>query len=156
MTRQYCDQVEDEYDTYLQAAGFQSDAFSDFARNDQWLGLDADAGKKLTGISETGRLDRILRLQKEMSDLHADIIDKFAYEVDRAQDALIKYDILKKENRDFVDLFYEYDGLGKDVEQIADELAAKFSGYGSFTRPDFDTGRNAFRDLCGGEDAESG
>ena len=66
MTRQYCDQVEDEYDTYLQAAGFQSDAFSDFAGNDQWLGLDADAGKKLTGISETGRLDRILRLQKEI------------------------------------------------------------------------------------------
>ena len=155
-TRSYCEQAEDEYDTYAQNAGIQTDTFSDFAGNSRWQGLDAIAGKHLTGTCETGRLGRILQLQKDMSDLHADVIDKFSHEVDGAADALVKADILKKENRDFCDLFSEYDSLGKDVEKITDELSSRFSRYGSFTKPDFETGRNAFRDLCGGDEENTG
>ena len=155
-TRSYCEQAEDEYDTYAQNAGIQTDTFLDFAGKSRWQGLDAIAGKHLTGTCETGRLGRILQLQKDMSDLHADVIDKFSHEVDGAADALVKADILKKENRDFCDLFSEYDSLGKDVEKITDELSSRFSRYGSFTKPDFETGRNAFRDLCGGDEENTG
>ena len=91
-TRSYCEQAEDEYDTYAQNAGIQTDTFLDFAGNSRWQGLDAIAGKHLTGTCETGRLGRILQLQKDMSDLHADVIDKFSHEVDGAADALVKAD----------------------------------------------------------------
>lgn len=113
-------------------------------------------GKKLIGESETRTLSEILHIQKDMSDLHADIIDCFVYDVDAASDARIRGDILIKIEKDFQELFNSYDSSAREVEQMADELGARFGKYGSFTKPDFESGRDAFRDLCGGEYDQAG
>lgn len=155
-TRTYCDGINDEFDTYSQAAGVQNDTFSDFSANTEWRGEDAVAGKELIGNFEAGNLSSILTLQADVKNLQGNIIDKFSYEVDSASDALVKYDILKRINRDFQNLYMDYDNLGRIVETMADELNAKFGRYGSFFKPDFMTGRNSFRDICGAGNDDAG
>ena len=150
-TRTYCEGINDEFDAYSQAAGVQTDTFSDFASNTEWRGEDAVLGKNLVGNAENGNLSEILAIQNDLKNIQANCIDKFSYEVDGAPNALIKFDVLKRIDRDFQNLYMDFNCLGHEVETISDELNAKFSKYGSFTKPDFETGRNAFRDICGGD-----
>ena len=53
-TRTYCDGINDEFDTYSQAAGVQNDTFSDFSANTEWRGADAVAVQALMGNFEEG------------------------------------------------------------------------------------------------------
>ena len=131
-TRTYCEGINDEFDAYSQAAGVQTDTFSDFASNTEWRGEDAVLGKNLVGNAENGNLSEILAIQNDLKNIQANCIDKFSYEVDGAPNALIKFDVLKRIDRDFQNLYMDFNCLGHEVETISDELNAKFSKYGSF------------------------
>ena len=148
--RAYCDSMTDAYNEYALAADRVQLACVEFGNNDTFTGLQAEASKQLVSAGETSLIDDILGVTYSIKAAQDRVMDMFEGSVDAASNALIDEDVLDQINHDIKQYYAAFDEIGVQVESIYARLQ-KFSKYGSFTRPDFDSGRDAAKELCGGD-----
>ena len=149
-TNEYFEQIDTAIATYAEQANAVLSSFATFAGDDEQKGEQAEAVKELVGTGEKNLVDRMLDIQQQISEAGAHIREGFETGVDAAPDALIEEDTLLQIEDSFKGFYKTYDDLGTQIEDIATILQSKFGEYAIFERPDFETGRDAFVDYCGG------
>lgn len=146
----YFDTLDAAFTRYADQADTVLSAFRVFSGDEEQVGSQAEATKELVGTGETNLVERMLEIQGQISDARAHIRESFETNVDAAENALIEEDTLGQIESDFKSHYQTFDDLGTQIEDIATILQSKYGQYASFERPDFDTGRTAFEDFCGG------
>ena len=149
-TNDYLKKTENSIATYAEQANAVLSSFATFAGDDEQKGEQAEAVKELVGTGEKNLVDRMLDIQQQISEAGAHIREGFETGVDAAPDALIEEDTLLQIEDSFKGFYKTYDDLGTQIEDIATILQSKYGEYATFERPDFESGREAFKDFCGG------
>ena len=149
-TNEYFEQIDTAIATYAEQANAVLSSFVTFAGDDEQKGEQAEAVKELVGTGEKNLVDRMIDIQQQISEAGAHIRESFETGVDAASDALIEEDTLLQIEDSFKGFYKTYDDLGTQIEDIATILQSKFGEYATFERPDFESGREAFKDFCGG------
>lgn len=125
-------------------------AIQSFVECDENTGQTMDAAKELVGAGEVGLLDEIQEIQNEIIDSQTRIKNSFEKNVDPASNARIDTEILEQIEGDFKHFHKSFDEIGIQVEDIAAILKSKYGEYADFTTPNFESGRQAMENLCGG------
>ena len=149
-TNEYFEQIDTAIATYAEQANAVLSSFATFAGDDEQKGEQAEAVKELVGTGEKNLVDRMLDIQQQISEAGAHIREGFETGVDAAPDALIEEDTLLQIEDSFKGFYKTYDDLGTQIEDIATILQSKYGEYATFERPDFESGREAFKSFCGG------
>ena len=149
-TNEYFEQMDGAIASYAEQANAVLSSFATFAGDDEQKGEQAEAVKELVGTGEKNLVDRMIDIQQQISEAGAHIRESFETGVDAAPDALIEEDTLLQIEDSFKGYYKTYDDLGTQIEDIATILQSKFGEYATFERPDFESGREAFKDFCGG------
>ena len=149
-TNEYFEQIDTAIATYAEQANAVLSSFATFAGDDEQKGEQAEAVKELVGTGEKNLVDRMLDIQQQISEAGAHIREGFETGVDAAENARIEEDTLTQIEDSFKGFYKTYDDLGTQIEDIATILQSKYGEYATFERPDFESGREAFKDFCGG------
>ena len=148
---EYFDAMTDAYTLYGSEIDHAQLACVNFADNRTFMGVQAQTTKEMVGVAEIEILADILNVNNKIKTAQTDIAEKFVSSVDAASNARIDEDVLCGINGDLQELHKTFDEIGKHVESIHSQLS-RFSKYlgRDFTEPDFEVGRNASKELCGG------
>ena len=149
-TNEYFEQIDTAIATYAEQANAVLSSFATFAGDDEQKGEQAEAVKELVGTGEKNLVDRMLDIQQQISEAGAHIREGFETGVDAAENARIEEDTLTQIEDSFKGFYKTYDDPGTQIEDIATILQSRYGEYATFERPDFESGREAFKDFCGG------
>ena len=152
----YFTTIRSSLDDYQGDAAKLNAAFAVFATDESERGRQAEATQELVGIGEKGLVDRMTDIHTQIKDATDHIKSSFEESVDAASDALIEMDTLEALQNDFEAFYKTYDDLGTQIEDIATILQSKYGEYATFEMPDFETGREAFKEFCGGASGSGG
>ena len=152
LVTEYCDAMADAYVAYGQEIDNAQMACTNFADNNSFTGMQADISKEMVGDSEIVVMEDILAVNDKIKTAQADIMELFASYVDAASNARIDEETLDDNNTELKKFHKAFDEIGKHTESIHSQLGrfAKYLSSGEFTKPDFDSGRSASEELCGG------
>lgn len=149
-TNDYFKQLDREFDRYAGQAEMLNLVYHVFATSDDEVGKQADVTKELLGTGEAGMVNQMVEIHRQISDAGAHIRESFESDVDASPNALVEEDTLTQIEDSFKGFYKTYDDLGTQIEDIATILQSRFGEYATFERPDFEAGRDAFVDFCGG------
>ena len=149
-TNDYFKQLDREFDRYAGQAEMLKLVYHVFATSDDEVGKQADVTKELLGTGEAGMVNQMVEIHRQISDAGAHIRESFESDVDASPNALVEEDTLTQIEDSFKGFYKTYDDLGTQIEDIATILQSRFGEYATFERPDFEAGRDAFVDFCGG------
>ena len=141
---------------YRDRADFLEVQFLRYANNDRHQGEDAEVAKLLVRKKEIGFLNDLRSINKKVQDLYIHAKEEFHNKVDSAPDAKLDIDTLSRVERDFKRYYRVKSEHGANIERIARDLQNRYGHLTTFTQPSFEAGRENLRELCGGDEENTG
>lgn len=156
-TKKHLENISNEFTTYKRLADVLIEEMNAIGTTDSFQGKDADLVKQLMLTTETETLEMILEIHSAIEQFYVDILEAFK-DIDTSEEAYISFDILDRINGDFWEMAYEYNKESEIAANKIEEYSIKYSTkYNHEIKvPDFSPGTNAFLDLCGEEDGNTG
>lgn len=156
-TKKHLENISNEFATYKRLADVLIEEMNAIGTTDSFQGKDADLVKQLMLTTETETLEMILEIHSAIEQFYVDILEAFK-DIDTSEEAYISFDILDRINGDFWEMAYEYNKeseiAANKIEEYSNKYSTKYNH--EIKVPDFSPGTNAFLDLCGEEDGNTG
>ena len=141
---------------YRDRADYLEVQFLRYVNNDRHQGDDAEVAKLLVREKEIGFLNDLRSINKKVQDLYIHAKEEFHNKVDSAPDARLDIETLSRIERDFKRYYKVKSEHGANIERIARDLQDKYGHLTTFTQPSFEAGRENLRELCGGDEENTG
>lgn len=154
-TRSFCERMLHAAQDYCRKSSDTDEAYSDFAANEEFLGMTATNVKKFVAVDMGTMNQNIADEHRKMIQDQEAMIECFETTVDSDPNAIIDYDALEKINADLKGQHSSFGAIAGDVDGIINDLDMLVGEeYGKFPRPNRGNVDDKFVTLCGSDNAD--